>query len=131
MSTVPSPTARVLIIDDDPLIVQLLYDVLVSAQYDVYTLVSAGDAGDAVDVALAIRPDVILLDLLLPGTSGNEVLSALREHGVSAPVVAVTARPDLAGSGYFDVLAKPLVLAKVPGLVADVIRFGRDAHQAP
>jgi two-component system, OmpR family, response regulator len=115
---------RVLIIDDDPLILQILHDILVSAHYDVYTLVNAGDA---VDVALAIRPDAILLDLVLPETSGNEVLRALREHGVSAPVVALTGRPDLAGPGFFDVLAKPLVLAKVPSLVADVVRFGRDA----
>jgi FixJ family two-component response regulator len=64
---------------------------------------------DAIDVALAIRPDVILLDLVMPETSGNNVLRPLREHGVSAPVVFVTGLPDVAGAGFFEVLAKPPV----------------------
>jgi two-component system OmpR family response regulator len=122
MARVPLPV-RVLIVDDDPSALDLLRDVLTTARFEVQTVLTAVDT---VAVALSMRPDVILLDLVMPGMDGNQILNALRAHGIRAPAIAVTARPAMAGPGFFDVLGKPLDLERVVSLVADVVRFGRD-----
>lgn len=119
---VPRRPARVLIVDDEPAIVELLHEILSTDEYDVRPV---SDSTDAVAVALAFQPHVLLLDLVTPGLPGEEVLRVLREHGVQAPAVAIAARPELAGPEFFDVLGKPLDLQEVLRVVADAIRFGR------
>ena len=120
---VPRRPARVLIVDDEPAIVELLHEILSTDEYDVRPV---GDSADAVAVALAFQPHVLLLDLVMPGLQGQEVLRVLREHGVQAPGGgAIAARPELAGPEFFDVLGKPLELQEVLRVVADATRFGR------
>jgi hypothetical protein len=62
----------------------------------------------------------------MPGKDGNAALTASREHGILAPAIAVTTRPDLAGPGFFDVLGKRLDIERVVSLVTDVVRYGQE-----
>jgi DNA-binding response OmpR family regulator len=116
----------VLIVDDEPGIVDLLQEVLVEAGYDVRPV---STSVDALAVAVGFRPHVVLLDLTMPGMSGDQVLHALRERGIQAPVVAISARPELAGPGFLAVVGKPLDMREVTQVVADALRQGgkRDA----
>jgi DNA-binding response OmpR family regulator len=82
--------ARVLIVDDEAGIRELCRVNLALAGYDVF---EAADGFEAVEAAKAHRPDMMFLDVLMPGMSGWEVLSALRADEATAhiPVVMLTA----------------------------------------
>jgi CheY-like chemotaxis protein len=85
-----SPMPRVLIVDDEAAIRELCRVNLVLAGYDV---VEAADGLQALEVARTAQPDLIFLDVLMPGMSGWEVLAALRADEAIAhiPVVMLTA----------------------------------------
>lgn len=114
--------ARILSVDDEPLIRTFLRVTLESAGHEV-TAVASG--AEALDRLRAETFDLILLDLMMPGMSGEEFLTA-REGvpGQRAPVIALTAfpgelrqtRPDLAA-----VLTKPIHSAHLLQVVADAL----------
>jgi CheY-like chemotaxis protein len=83
---------RLLIVDDDPLMIELLQSFLPPPDYDVSGLTDPAHVSDRV---LRDRPDVIVLDLLLPHINAFEILSALRQapHTRNIPVIALTAEP--------------------------------------
>ena len=82
---------RVLIVDDDPLIRGVVRAVLEDASYD---LDEAADGEEALRVALKHPPDVVLLDVMMPGLNGYEVAAALKENRrlKEAVVVMLTAK---------------------------------------
>ncbi|MEN3311586.1 MAG: hypothetical protein V7645_915 [Actinomycetota bacterium] len=94
-----------------------------------YTLVEARDGVEAVEQARLVRPDLILLDMMMPGQSGLEVLAELRRdpelRGI--PVVMLTARAQvtdrdaahLAGADRF--LAKPFSPLELDGVVKELL----------
>jgi two-component system response regulator MtrA len=101
--------ARVLVVDDDPALAEMLGIVLRSEGF-APSFVSDGER--ALTAFRDIRPDVVLLDLMLPGMSGIEVCRAIRaESGV--PIVMLTAKTDTADivtgleSGADDYVVKP------------------------
>ncbi len=129
----------ILVVDDEPRIVELARDYLEHAGFRVIT---ANDGRAALDVARHDRPDLIVLDLGLPGLDGLDVTRELRRDG-SIPIVMVTARDDeldkLLGLelGADDYLTKPFspreLVARVkavlrrtdrPTDLSDVIRVG-------
>jgi len=83
--------ARILIADDDPMVVQLVEFKLTRRGHQV---VSATDGASALDVATRERPDLVVLDAMMPALSGVEVLRRLSENAdtASIPVVMLTAR---------------------------------------
>lgn len=85
--------ARVLIADDDPFIVQLLSEICTAEDFDI-AVVSDGER--VVDTALEQAPDLILLDLMMPGRNGFQVVEELRERPDTRaiPVILVTAVSD-------------------------------------
>jgi len=90
----PDPLTRhitVLVVDDDPGVIKLLQQMLPA---DSCTLLPAYDGKQGLASARSEHPDVILLDLLMPGMSGFEVLEALRADAETAdiPVIVLTAR---------------------------------------
>lgn len=87
----PAPDARILLVDDDVVLSGVLTDYLEAAGFRVRTAHSGPDALEAVaDQA----PDLILLDLSLPGLDGLEVFRRLRHDGRSMPVIMLTARAE-------------------------------------
>lgn len=107
------PARRILIADDDPLLRALLVHRLSA---DGYEVVSADDGSQALTVIAEQRPDLIVLDALMPVMDGFEVLRRVKSGGLSeAPVIMLTAlkrEQDIVGAlqlGAADYLVKPFI----------------------
>jgi DNA-binding response OmpR family regulator len=79
---------RILVIEDEAILRRVIVRNLTSRGLTAY---EAGSATEAMTVALAERPDLLLLDINLPDRTGWDVLRELRERGVSLPTVVVSA----------------------------------------
>lgn len=79
---------RVLLIDDHTLVRQGLVQLLQSRGIDV--VASVGNGRDGIDAALSLLPDIILLDVKMPGMNGTETLRELRASGITTPVLMLT-----------------------------------------
>lgn len=90
MSDVASVPIRILVVDDHPLLRDGIAAVL-SAQPDLLPVGEAADGLQALQAYRALRPDLVLLDLQLPGMSGIDVIVALRKEFPQARIVVVTA----------------------------------------
>jgi two-component system nitrogen regulation response regulator NtrX len=103
--------ASVLIVDDEANIRRMLAALL---EADGHTTTAAGDAGEALAAVGSDEPDVVLLDLAMPGKSGIEVLDLLRAEHPLLPVVMMSGRATLSDAvratklGAFHFLEKPL-----------------------
>jgi DNA-binding response OmpR family regulator len=111
--------ASVLIIDDDRLVCETLADVL---EADGYEVLGARDAAKVLDVLEHAEPDLILLDLSMPGMDGTAFLRAYRQReGSQAPIILVSAAADLgqraAELGVAGYLPKPFKLENLLDLV--------------
>ncbi|MBI4580295.1 MAG: response regulator [Planctomycetes bacterium] len=104
---------HVLIIEDEPLLGRNIRSSLTQAGY-LATAVTTGEEG--IETAEANAPDIVLLDLRLPGIDGMEVLRELRRRGSSASVIIMTAYGNIDGAveamkiGASVYLTKPLDL---------------------
>jgi len=120
----------VLVVEDEPKIVQLARDYLEHAGFDVLV---AGDGRSAIQLAGARRPDLIVLDLGLPGVDGLEVLRQVRAAR-STPVVVLTARDTeldkLLGLelGADDYVTKPFSPRELVARVRAVLRRSEQAR---
>ena len=118
---------RVLVVDDEPDIVALVAYHLAKAGFRVST---AADGGDALEQARREQPSLIVLDLMLPGMSGFEVLDALRRQESTADiaVLLLTARKDEPDRvrglslGADDYLTKPFSPAELVLRVKAILR---------
>jgi len=79
---------RVLLIDDHTLVRKGLEQLLQSRGIEV--VASAGSGQEGIELALALKPDVILLDVKMPEMSGTDTLKQLREQGVTVPILMLT-----------------------------------------
>lgn len=116
-----SPLGRVLVVDDDPNVSTTLRDLLVELGYVVKNAVRGTEALQLVPV---FEPDVVLLDLQMPGMSGVDVLDHLHRDDPALPVIIVTgnedeevARRTLRG-GAFDYVSKPFTIEVLARVVA-------------
>jgi EAL domain-containing protein (putative c-di-GMP-specific phosphodiesterase class I)/CheY-like chemotaxis protein len=122
--------ARVLVVDDDPVLLRTYRRILEAAEYEVHL---ATDAEQALQM-LEVAPDVIVSDIAMPSMSGIDLLRVLRERGTATPVVLVTAQPhvDTAAAavefGAFRYLTKPDGLHSLTHVLAKAVRIGRMAH---
>ena len=116
--------ARILVVEDNPKNLKLVRDVL---QFSGYEVVEASTGEDSVRLAGETRPDLILMDLQLPGIDGAEALQRIRACGGSGappvPVLAVTAfamdqdKRRASSSGFDGYVEKPI---NVRGLLQQV-----------
>jgi len=117
--------ARILVVDDEPHITEVVSAYLVREGHQVDT---AGDGDRAYMLARSTRPDVIVLDVMLPGRSGFEVLRQLRADGIDTAVLMLTARDDVidrvAGleMGADDYLTKPFEPRELVARVGAILR---------
>lgn len=106
----PSKTKKIVIVEDEPSLVFTLQDTLESEGYDV-TVVT--DGTNAIDTVKNVEPDLLLLDLMLPGVSGYDICKEIRELKYTFPVIMLTARDQeidkVAGLniGADDYMTKP------------------------
>ena len=120
----------ILVIEDDASILFGLRDNLQRAGYEVR---SAGNGQQGLELARTLRPDLVLLDLLLPGLSGHEVCRRIRADGLEMPVVMLTALGEEAQVvrglhlGADDYVTKPFGIAELLARVAALLRRHRRA----
>jgi two-component system, OmpR family, response regulator len=117
--------ARILVVDDEPNILELLATSLRFAGFDVQT---AADGASALETARRFRPDLLVLDVMMPGLDGFDVLRSLRGSGDRTPVLFLTAR-DAPGDkvtgltlGGDDYVTKPFSLEEVVARIRAVLR---------
>ena len=81
--------AKVLVVDDEPNIVELL---TVSLKFQNFEVYSANSGNEALRVAREVNPDAYILDVMMPGMDGFELLGKLRQEGLDGPVLYLTAK---------------------------------------
>jgi two-component system, OmpR family, response regulator BaeR len=119
--------SRILIVEDEPKLAALEADYLVAAGFETHVI---GDGREVVDWVRAQAPDLILLDLMLPGRDGLEICRELRAFS-EVPIVMVTARVEeidrLIGldSGADDYVCKPFSVRELVARVRAILRRGR------
>ena len=118
-------TKRILVIEDDSAIRRGLVDALSFSGYEV---LQAAEGGEGLRVALRATYDLLLLDLILPGPSGFEILQAVRENRASLPVIILTARGEESDRvrglrlGADDYVVKPFSVRELLARVEAVLR---------
>lgn len=114
---------KILLIDDDPTLVQLLSEFLKNESFEVY---SAKNGSDGLRVAYDQGPNLILLDVMLPGMDGWEVCARLREMS-DVPIIMLTAKTTEADKlrgfrlGVDDYVTKPFSFAELVARVQAVL----------
>ncbi len=127
METVTAP-ARLLVVDDEATILELLSGSLRLAGFEVVT---AASGAAAVRAAAASRPDLVLLDVMLPDGDGFEALSRIRSGGSEVPVIFLTARDEVPdrvkgfAMGGDDYVTKPFSLEELLGRIRAVLKRTR------
>ena len=120
-----SPEARLLVVDDEPNIVELLSASLRFVGFEVAT---ATDGVEAMQQARRWRPDLLVLDVMMPGMDGFDMVRRLRGEGLQMPVLFLTARDATADRitgltlGGDDYVTKPFSLEEVIARIRAILR---------
>jgi CheY-like chemotaxis protein len=85
----------ILIIDDDKIFIKIFSDLAKREYSDRYTIISATDGQVGLQHASSSRPDIIVLDLMMPGMDGIEFLREMRSRGAHIPVLVSTHLADI------------------------------------
>src|SRR3954453_9387932 len=106
---------RVLVVDDEPLIVEML---TMGLSYEGFEVSVGRDGNEALEQSRTHKPDVVVLDIMLPGMSGIEVCKKLRAQG-DVGIIMLTARGEVEDrvqgldSGADDYLVKPFTFREL------------------
>ncbi|MGC9154785.1 MAG: response regulator transcription factor [Ferrimicrobium sp.] len=121
----PSKDKRILVVDDELPITELLQMALNFEGYDVGV---AASGREALELTRTFRPDVIVLDVMMPGLDGFQVVKRLREERDDTPILFLTARDSVEDRveglrlGSDDYLTKPFSLAELTARIEAVLR---------
>jgi two-component system OmpR family response regulator len=120
-----TPEARLLVVDDEPNILELLATSLRFAGFEVVT---ATNGREALQAARTARPDLVVLDVMMPDMDGFAVVRRMRGEGSTAPVVFLTARDATEDKvtgltvGGDDYVTKPFSLEEIVARIRAVLR---------
>ena len=126
--------SRILIVEDEPAILRGLSDAFAREGYDVVTAPD-GDTGDR--LVRDERPDLVVLDLMLPGLSGYEICRRMRAAGNQTPVLMLTARGEESDRvlgldiGADDYVTKPFSLRELLARVRAILRRSQAQPEMP
>ncbi|OFT82357.1 response regulator transcription factor [Corynebacterium sp. HMSC29G08] len=118
---------KVLVVDDEPNIVELL---TVSLKFQGFEVESVTSGQEALELARSFKPDAYILDVMMPGMDGFELLTALRSEGLDAPVLFLTAKDAVEDRihgltiGADDYVTKPFSLEEVITRLRVILRRG-------
>jgi two-component system, OmpR family, copper resistance phosphate regulon response regulator CusR len=119
---------RILVVEDEHKVANALKEGLEDERYEVAVAHTGEDAFFRINTE---KFDVILLDLMLPGRDGLQVLTTIRKGGIDTPVLLLTARDTVEdrvnglNSGADDYLVKPFAFAEVLARIKALLRRGR------
>jgi two-component system OmpR family response regulator len=125
LATQPSPNARILVVDDEPSIVDAVATAL---RYEGFDVSEAQTGRDALRAAATLEPDLVVLDWMLPDIEGIEVGRRLRQQGFKTAILFLTAKDavenkvDALRAGGDDYVTKPFSLAEVVARVQAILR---------
>lgn len=130
---------QILLIEDDPKICESLNNYFVSESLKLHTL---SEGNGALETISQLKPDLILLDINLPGMSGFEILKGIKEKELKIPIIVITgyisteAAIETMKQGAYEFVTKPFQLEKLARVVdkalqekkggGDSSNFGRD-----
>ena len=125
--------AKVLVVDDEPNIVELL---TVSLKFQNFEVFSANSGNEALRIAREVNPDAYILDVMMPGMDGFELLGKLRQEGLDGPVLYLTAKDGVDQRihgltiGADDYVTKPFSLEEVITRLRVIMRRGGAAEES-
>jgi two-component system, OmpR family, response regulator len=120
--------ARIVVVDDEPSITDAVSTAL---GYEGFDVEQVHGGRDALEVVSDLRPDLVVLDIMLPDIDGVTLLKRLRQDGVNVPVLFLTARDEPSNrveglvAGGDDYVTKPFTLAEVVARVHAILRRTR------
>ncbi len=132
-ATAPAPAISLLVIEDDENISTALAEYFSRAGYSV---TAAPDGVAGVEAAINSRPDVVVLDLMLPKMDGLSVCKEIRQKNPLMPIIMLTAKDDVVDKvlglemGADDYITKPFSLREVEARIKSVLRRARAAAAA-
>ena len=125
------PAGKILVIDDDANLVDTLEYNLAKEGYQV---ISTGNGSEAIDLTRSAKPDLILLDIMLPGVSGLDVCRTLCKES-TVPIIMLTAKSNEADKivslelGADDYITKPFSMRELLARIAAMLRRVRSNRQ--
>lgn len=123
---------KVLVVDDEPNIVELLN---VSLKFQGFDVRTASSGTEALRIAREFNPDAYILDVMMPGMDGFELLTKLRSEGLDGPVLYLTAKDAVENRihgltiGADDYVTKPFSLEEVITRLRVILRRGHIKDQ--
>jgi DNA-binding response OmpR family regulator len=122
----------VLIIEDDPTMLRGLKD---NFEFKGYKVITAADGEKGLEAALNARPDLILLDIMLPKVNGYEICRLIREQKLEMPIIMLTAKGEESdiilglNLGADDYVTKPFSIKELLARAAAFLRRARTGQQ--
>ncbi len=135
IQTAEETLARVLVVDDEPNIADVISMAL---KYNDFTVATAADGNEALEQVSDFRPDLIVLDVMMPGLDGFQVAKRLAERSNDVPILFLTARDTTDDKirgltiGGDDYMTKPFSVEELIARIKVILRrSGRSREESP